>query len=63
MNPRGKYVLRLTVMPKGSKMNGSRIVLQLRTRDPQLAMQKRDAVIEGFTLAEMVCRDVVLTCD
>lgn len=58
LGPRGKYVLRLTVSADGGKFVGRRIVQQLRTNDPRLALEKRDAVIEAFKLAGMVCRDV-----
>lgn len=57
MNPRRKYVLRLTV-DMGPKVVGKRIVQQLRTGDPTVALEKRDAVIEFAKLAGMICRDV-----
>lgn len=59
LNPRQSFVLRLTV--SGDKtFVGKRIVQQLRTRDAGMALAKRDAVIEAFKLAGMVCRDVVI---
>lgn len=58
LGPRGKYVLQLTVSADGGKFVGRRIVQQLRTRDAQIAMAKRDAVLEAFKLAGMLCRNV-----
>jgi hypothetical protein len=60
LNPRGKFVLRLTI-EAGSKIEvGKRVTLQLRTADAAEAMSKRDAVVEAYKLAGILCRDVVV---
>lgn len=59
-NPRGKFVLKLT-FEAGSKIEvGKRVTLQLRTTDATEAMSKRDAVVEAYKVAGILCRDVVI---
>jgi len=59
LNPRGKFVLRVTVAANPKEV-GTRIVQQLRTADPALALEKRDAIIEAFKIAGFTCRNVVM---
>ncbi len=60
LNPRGKFVLRLTI-EAGSKIEvGKRVILQLRTANAAEAMSKRDAVVEAYKVAGILCRDVVI---
>lgn len=58
-NPRGKWVLKLTI-DAGEKFSGRRITIQLRTSDSTVAMMKRDSVLEAYKLAGILCRDVVI---
>jgi len=59
-NPRGKWVLKLTFQSGPNVEVGKRITIQLRTADATEAMGKRDAVIEAYKLAGILCRDVVI---
>ncbi len=59
-NPRGKFVLKLTFQAGRNIEVGKRITLQLRTTDAAEAMGKRDAVVEAYKVAGILCRDVVI---
>ena len=59
LNPRGKFVLKLTA-DAGSRFTGKRLTIQLRTCDPAEAMMKRDFAFEVFKAAGILCRDVVI---
>lgn len=59
LNPRGKFVLKLTA-DAGPKVNGKRLTIQLRTSDPAVAMMKRDFAFEILKATGVLCRDVVI---
>lgn len=46
---------------QGSKVVGKRVTIPLRTSDPEIAMGRRDAVIETCKALEALCRDVTVS--
>jgi hypothetical protein len=63
-NRHGKFVMKLTIPdPENPAFVGKRVTLQLRTRNPALAREKRDAVLEFAALAKLPTRNISLTFD
>lgn len=56
MNPRGKFVLKVTISTSPGLV-GVQKIIQLRTSDPAVAMDRRDTILEAYKVAGILCRD------
>ena len=58
-NSRDKLVMKFTIIdPENPKHSGKRVTLQLRTANPVLAREKRDAVLEFAAKAGVTTRNI-----